>query len=453
MALQTVLVIDDESNIRRTLTGLLEDEGFGVESRSSAEEGLAMIRESAPDVLLLDVRLPGMDGIEFLEVLRGEKKRFPVIVLSGHATIDMAVEATRLGAHDFLEKPVDPERLLLTIRHALEITSLRDENRTLRYRAGSGEMVGEHPEMERLRGEIERAAPSNGRVLIHGESGTGKELVARAIHEMSGRRDGPFIKVNCAAIPKDLIESELFGHERGAFTGATEMRIGKIEQADGGTLLLDEVGDMSLDTQAKLLRVLEARELERVGGKKTIPFDVRVISATNKDLSAEIGEGRFREDLYYRLAVIPISVPPLRERASDLPLLVRHFATLLAEENGRRPRRFTKEALDRLIGYDWPGNVRELRNLVERLLIMCDREEIGADDVSRVVGGGSTGGKREGEGGVPLRERVERFEIELVRDALRECGGNVAETARALRTDRANLHRKMKRYGIEPKKE
>jgi len=444
-----ILLIDDEANIRRSVTGLLGDEGYGVEALDNAEAGLERIEEKAPDLLLLDVRLPGMDGIELLEKLRGKAIGFPVIVLSGHATIDVAVQATKLGAFDFLEKPINPERLLLTVRHAVEIGRLKRENRALRSR--EEEMIGEHPLVAALRKEIERAAPSTGRVLVYGENGTGKELVARAIHQRSDRRAGPFVKVNCAAIPKDLIESELFGHEKGAFTGATEKRIGKIEAADGGSLLLDEVGDMSLETQAKLLRVLEARELERVGGKTPISFDVRVLSATNKNLTEEIRQGRFREDLFYRLAVIPITVPPLRDRGSDIPLLVESFLARFAEENGRRPKHFTSEAKDLLLGYPWPGNVRELRNLVERLLIMTEGDEIGAADVSRVIGGGE---RREEDGGPrSLRERVEQFEIRVIDETLRRNGGNVAETARELNTDRANLHRKMRRYGIRAKGE
>jgi two-component system nitrogen regulation response regulator NtrX len=410
-----ILLIDDEANIRRSVTGLLGDEGYGVEALDNAEAGLERIEGETPDLLLLDVRLPGMDGLELLDKLRGKGVDFPVIVLSGHATIDAAVRATKLGAFDFLEKPINPERLLLTVRHALEIGRLKRENRALRSR--EEEMIGEHPLVATLRKEIERAAPSTGRVLNYGENGTGKELVARAIHRASDRRAGPFVKVNCAAIPKDLIESELFGHEKGAFTGATEKRIGKIEAADGGTLLLDEVGDMSLETQAKLLRVLESRELERVGGKTPIPFDVRVLSATNKNLSEEIREGRFREDLFYRLAVIPITVPPLRQRGSDIPLLVEAFLGRFAEENGRRPKRFTLEAKDLLLGYHWPGNIRELRNLVERLLIMTDEEEIGAPEVSRVIGGGER--REEDSGPRSLRERVEQFEIRIIDEVLR----------------------------------
>ncbi|MFH1679790.1 MAG: sigma-54 dependent transcriptional regulator [Candidatus Eisenbacteria bacterium] len=450
MPSRTILIVDDEPNIRRTLTGLLDDEGHDVKSVASAEEALETIGKSPPDLLLLDVYLPGMDGIAFLEKVREEEMLFPVVVLSGHATIEMAVRATKLGAFDLLEKPVDPERLLLAVRNALEIAHLREENRALRASARApGAIIGEHPLMSRLREEVAKAAPSNGRVLIHGENGTGKELVARAVHETSERREGPFVRVNCAAIPKDLIESELFGHEKGAFTGATEQRIGKIEAADGGTLLLDEVGDMSLETQAKLLRVLEARELERVGGRTLISFDVRVLSATNKNLRKEIERGAFREDLYYRLAVIPIRVPPLRERASDIPLLVDHFLALLAEENGRRPKRFSRGALDHLVGCVWPGNVRELRNLVERLVIMSGEEEIGASEVARVLG--ETAEREEPGAGIPLRERVERFEVHIIREALRRNGGNVAETARELETDRANLHRKMRRHGIHPR--
>jgi two-component system nitrogen regulation response regulator NtrX len=450
MPIRTIAVVDDEPNIRRTLAGLLEDEGYEVRSASSAEEAFDGLVDRPPDLLLLDVLLPGMDGIAFLEKLAGKGVRFPVVLLSGHGTVDMAVRATRLGAFDFLQKPVDPERLLLCVRNALDVAGLREEIRALRASSRTmGPLVGKHPLMEELRSEIARAAPSNGRVLIRGENGTGKELVARAIHDGSPRKEGPFVKVNCAAIPRDLIESELFGHEKGAFTGATEPRIGKIEAADGGTLLLDEVGDMSLEAQAKLLRVLEARELERVGGRSPIPFDVRILSATNKDLEAEIAKGTFREDLYYRLAVVPIRVPPLRARASDIPLLARRFLDAIAEENGRRPKRFTSAALDRLAGHPWPGNVRELRNLVERLVIMTDGDEIGEMETARALGERAGGG--EPDAGGSLGERVDRFEQNAIREALLRHGGNVAETARELRTDRANLHRKMRRHGIRPR--
>ncbi|MBM3321738.1 MAG: sigma-54-dependent Fis family transcriptional regulator [Candidatus Eisenbacteria bacterium] len=452
MTVRSILVVDDEPNIRRTLTGLLEDEGFDVKCTASAEEALEAIGKSPPDLLLLDVFLPGMDGIAFLEKLREKGAAFPVVVLSGHASIEMAVRATKLGAFDLQEKPVDPERLLLAVRNALEVARLRAENRSLRASLRApGAILGEHPLMAELRDEIAKAAPSNGRVLVHGENGTGKELVARAIHEASERKEKPFVRVNCAAIPKDLIESELFGHEKGAFTGATEQRIGKIEAAEGGTLLLDEVGDMSLETQAKLLRVLEARELERVGGRTPIPFDVRILSATNKNLRKEIEKGSFREDLYFRLAVIPIRVPPLRERASDIPILVEHFLARLAEENGRKPKRFSRGALDRLVDHTWPGNVRELRNLVERLVIMCPEGEIGRSDVDRAIG--VLGEENGADGAASLRERVERYEIRVIREALLQSRGNVAETARALATDRANLHRKMRRYGIRPREE
>jgi two-component system nitrogen regulation response regulator NtrX len=450
MPARRVLIVDDEPNIRRTLTGLLEDEGFDVKGVSSAEEALAEIRGGAFDLLLLDVLLPGMDGITFLERLGEGAARPPVIVLSGHATIEMAVRATKLGAFDLQEKPVEPERLLLSVRNVLEISRLREENRVLRASShGAGILIGEHPLMGRLREEIGKAAPSNGRVLIQGENGTGKELVARAIHEGSPRRSGRFVKVNCAAIPKDLIESELFGHEKGAFTGATDERIGKIEAAEGGTLLLDEVGDMSLDTQAKLLRVLEAKELERVGGKRPIPFDVRVLSATNKNLREEIEKGRFREDLYYRLAVIPLRVPPLRERASDIGILAGHFLRLFAEESGRKPKRLPPAAIDVLVGHAWPGNVRELRNTVERLVIMSAGDEIGAAEVAAALGDERP--RKDAEAILPLRDRLERFEIHILREALQRNRGNVAETARELKTDRANLHRKMRRYAIRPR--
>lgn len=444
-----ILIVDDEENIRKTLIGILGDEGYRAEAVPSAEEGMERLASGKFDLLLLDVQLPGMDGISFFEKLAENRGAPATLIMSGHATVDMAVQATRLGAFDFLEKPIDPERLMLTVAHALEIRGLKAENRALR-RAGA-EMVGRSNAMRSLRDEVNRAAPSNGRVLITGENGTGKELVARAIHAGSERHMRPFIKVNCAAIPKDLIESELFGHEKGAFTGATSQRIGKIEQADGGTLLLDEVGDMSLETQAKLLRVLESKELERVGGGSTISFDVRVVAATNKDLKKEIAEGNFREDLYYRLAVIPIHVPPLRERGGDVEILLEHFLQLFADESGRLPKSFSEEAIATLDRHQWPGNIRELRNLVERLQIMAEGTVIGEEIV---VGSLRTGEMSDGSvEGRSLRAQVERFEIELIARTLRRKGGNVAETARELQTDRANLHRKMKRYGINPRAE
>ncbi len=470
-----ILVIDDEENIRKMLQGLLEDEGYDVDVAGSAEDGAAILKENAPDAFFLDVQLPGMDGVSFLESLGAGN--FPAaIVMSGHATIDMAVRATRVGAFDFLEKPLDPERLLLTLRNALRVGALERENAALRRAASvAREMIGNSAAMRKLREEIAYAAPSPARVLITGENGTGKELVARAIHEESPRGRAPFIKVNCAAIPKDLIESELFGHEKGAFTGASQQRIGKIEQADRGTLLLDEIGDMSLETQAKLLRVLETNELERVGGKKTIAFDVRVLAATNKVLTDEIAAGRFREDLYYRIAVVPIDVPPLRSRTEDIAALVLHFERRFSEESGRLAKPFSPDAIARLESHDWPGNIRELRNVVERLQIMSRRDTIGAGEVHEVLvtarsgaahTGGATAPQTKGAPQTPqtpqspgspdtgarsFRERVEGFEIELIEATLRKHGGNVAETARALDTDRANLHRKMKRYGIQAK--
>jgi len=442
-----ILVVDDEAGIRASLAGVLGDEGYRVIEAADAESALSMLAEASPDLILLDVLLPGMDGIVFLEELRERETDIPVIMMSGHATIDVAVKATKLGAYDFLEKPLEPERLTLSIGNALETHALRRENVDLRARLKSGSvLVGESEPMRRLYGQIARAAPSAGRVLIFGDSGTGKELVARAVHDNSRRSDGPFIKVNCAAIPRDLIESELFGHEKGAFTGALARRRGRFELAHTGTLFLDEVGDMSPDTQAKLLRVLEENEIERLGGGEPIPVDVRVISATNKNLEREIAQGNFREDLYYRLSVLPITVPPLRDRTEDIPLLARCFLDVYAREDESLAKTLTPDAVARLQRMDWPGNVRQLRNLIERLMIMTEGTEIGVAELTQAAqeGAGEPAATDES-----LRASVEGYERDLIVQALEARAWNVTEAARRLHTDRANLHRKMRRYGIQ----
>jgi two-component system nitrogen regulation response regulator NtrX len=449
-----ILIIDDEKNIRTQLSGLLADEGYGTFTAESAERGLALLAEESPDLVLLDVWMPGMDGLAALEKLRAEGRDVPVLVMSGQATIDTAVRATRLGAFDYLEKPLDPARLLVTIRNALQSGELQRRNRELVARVGAGQgLLGSSAVMQRLRDEVERAARSDARVLITGENGTGKELVARALHEGSPRADGPFGRVNCAAIPRDLIESELFGHEKGAFTGAESRKIGKIEAADGGSLLLDEVGDMALEAQAKLLRVFEENEVERVGGGRPIRVDVRVIAATNKDLSAAIEKGEFREDLYYRLNVVPIAVPPLRDRAEDIPELVDHFHRRFAEEMGRPLPPVDEGAYGALKAWPWPGNVRELRNVVERLAIMTEGESIGRDEVGAVLAGSRPGAAPTQEGSettenLPLRDLLENTERAAILRALKAAGGTVSEAARRLGLDRANLHRKMRRLGI-----
>ncbi len=443
---RTILVVDDEAGIRASLRGVLSDDGYRVVEAETAEAALGLLEEENPDLVLLDVLLPGMDGIALLKTLRSRESGVPVIMMSGHATIDTAVKATKLGAYDFLEKPLEPGRLSLSVENALEARSLRQENVALRARLKSAAvMVGDSEPMRVLYRQIAKAAPSSGRVLIFGESGTGKELVARAVHENSTRSDGPFIKVNCAAIPRDLIESELFGHEKGAFTGALERRRGRFELADGGTLFLDEVGDMSAETQAKLLRVLEEGEIERLGGGHPIPVNVRVISATNKDLRKEIDGGTFREDLFYRLSVIPISVPPLRDRPDDIPSLARHFLEIFSDEDEHGARTLTPESLTELRRASWPGNVRQLRNLIERLVIMTEGTEIGVSELAQA----SEERPVPAAGPESLRAAVETYEKDLIVRSLESKAWNVTEAAKVLNTDRANLHRKMRRYGIE----
>jgi two-component system nitrogen regulation response regulator NtrX len=449
--LRHVLIIDDEKNIRAELSGLLTDEGYGALAAESAEAGLDLVARERPDLVLLDVMLPGMTGLDALARIRESDAELPVILMSGQASIETAVRATKLGAFDYLEKPLDPERLLVTVRNALETGTLRRRTREL-SRAAGGELIGSSPAMRELRAAVERAAGSSARVLITGENGTGKELVARALHAGSPRAGGPFVKVNCAAIPRDLIESELFGHEKGSFTGAMSRKIGKIESADQGTLLLDEIGDMAEEAQAKLLRVLEEKEVERVGGAKPVPVDVRVLAATNQDLPRAIAEGRFREDLFYRLNVVPLRVPALRERLEDVPELVESFRARLAEESGRPAPTFAAAALAALREWSWPGNVRELRNVVERLGIMADSDSVGAEDVRSILREARPPDPAAlgpaGEEGLPLRELLERTERRAIERALERARGTISEAAKALGMDRANLHRKMRRLGL-----
>jgi two-component system nitrogen regulation response regulator NtrX len=394
-----------------------------------------------------------MDGLEALEEIRRAQADTPVVMISGHGTIETAVKATKLGAYDFIEKPLSLEKTLLIVERALERSRLERENRELRARLDRGyEIVGRSAAIEQLRRLIARAAPSTGRVLIHGENGSGKELVARAIHNLSARRDGPFVEVNCAAIPEDLIESELFGHERGAFTGAVARRRGRFELADGGTLFLDEIGDMSLKTQAKVLRVLEEQAFERVGGKDTIRVDVRVLAASNQQLTEQIAHGRFREDLYYRLAVVPVEVPPLRDRREDIPLLVDHFMRVFAAENGKRRRTISVEALAYFLSYEWPGNVRELRNMVERLIIMAPHDVIGPEDLPPPLRPKEPGAM-EPEGGPrekTLREARDVFERNYILAELRANDWHISRSAEKLGIERSHLYRKLRSYGITP---
>ncbi len=466
---QRILIVDDEKNIRRTLGMILRGEGFAVSDAATAEEGLRTLEKEGADLLILDVNLPGLSGIEMLrEVKRTDPDRM-VLMISGEGSIAAAVEATREGAFDFLEKPLAKERVLLAVRNALRLRSLGREWRELKSDEEQRHvMIGDSPAMAEVRDAIAKAAPSGARILISGESGTGKELVARAIHEASERSGGPFVKVNCAAIPDELIESELFGAVKGSYTGADISRDGKFVRANGGTLFLDEIGDMSLKAQAKVLRAIQEGEIEKVGGTDVIRVDVRVIAATNKDLRAETAAGRFREDLYFRLNVIPIRVPPLRERCEDVPRLAAHFLERFRLENNRPPLSFTSDALAALERPEWPGNVRELANVVERLAIMVPGPEIGAAELAAIGLLEAGGTAREvavapGEGIAPIApeqlrelgglvEARRRFEAACIREALGAADGNVSEAARLLGIDRTNLHKKIQAYGIETDK-
>jgi len=459
---ERILVVDDESGVRASLVAVLGDEGYAVDAVESGEAALLALESHRYDLLVLDVWLPGADGLEVLGRVREADAELPVVVISGHGTIETAVKAVRLGAQDFVEKPLSLEKTLLAVKNALRRGRLETEVRALRRQLDERYvMVGESPAIRRLRAEIAQAAPSSGRALVYGENGTGKELVARAIHAQSLRAAGPFVEVNCAAIPEELIESELFGHTKGAFTGALAPRKGKFELADGGTLFLDEIADMSLKTQAKVLRALQEKRIEPVGGAGVVEVDVRVIAATNKTLEDEIRSGRFREDLYFRLNVIPFHVPPLRERRGDVPLLARHFMQTLSAEHGRRPREIATEVLDRLSQLPWPGNVRELRNTIERLVIMTPGERIElrhlppsllgeagaaapAPDTAEAVASTALG---------RLAEAREEFERLYILRRYRESGGNMSRTAEALGVERSNLYRKMKAYGLLPRRE
>jgi two-component system nitrogen regulation response regulator NtrX len=453
----SVLIVDDEPNIRRMVGALLAAEGYEVRDAPDGASALSRAVESEPDVLLLDLMMPGeLDGLATLARLRESLPDVPVVMMSGRAGLSDAVKATKLGAFNFLEKPLSPEGVLLALASALELRQARREAKTLRADLGlSGEMVGDSPSMQQVRAMIARVAPTDSRVLIFGESGTGKELVAAAIHAGSSRRDRPFVRVNCAAIPRDLVESEMFGHERGAFTGATDRRIGRFELAHRGTLFLDEVGDLGFEAQAKLLRAIEASEIERVGGGKPIRVDVRVVAATNKDLPRAATEGAFREDLLFRLNVLPISLPPLRERPGDIPLLVRHFSTLHRLRTGRAIPSWTDDALAALGRYTWPGNVRELANIVERLAILHAGRTVTEADVASVLPVERVSRATPTATPLPdptlersLSETLDDYERVLISRALSAATGNVAEAARRLKTDRPNLYRRMRRLGI-----
>jgi two-component system nitrogen regulation response regulator NtrX len=445
-----VLIVDDEAGIRQALKQVLEYEDLEVRVAASGGEAITLYPEFKPHLVFLDVKMAGLDGLETLTRLRDLDSRAQVVMISGHGTIATAVEATQRGAFDFLEKPLDTDRLLLTVRNALAHATLVGENARLREAAESRyEMVGESPALHGVRELIAKVGPTAARVLITGENGTGKELVARALHQASPRRDRAFVEVNCAAIPSELIESELFGHMKGSFTGAFADRAGKFEQADGGTLFLDEVGDMSLSAQAKLLRVLQEGVVTRIGGSKAIQVDVRVLAATNKDLESEIVEGRFREDLLYRLNVVPIEVPPLRDRLEDIPALVEHFAEQLAASAGVPGKKFAPEAIARFQARTWPGNIRELRNAVERALILAPGRTVAAADVDRLLPAGEAAMVAADPGRAHTFETFKQeAERSFLAQQLKEHDWNVSETARALKMPRSNLYKKIERYGL-----
>ena len=446
-----ILVVDDEENIRKSLKMILEYEGYQFLEAGDGEEALSLIGEMIDlDLVLLDIKLPGRDGLEILAEIKKRPYAPEVIMISGQGTIRTAVEATKLGAFEFLEKPLHRDRVLLSIRNALNQNTLRRECLDLRRKAEKRyEIVGNHPLMKQLWKEILKTAPTNATVLIHGESGTGKELIARAIHGHSLRAKDPFIQVNCAAIPEELIESELFGHEKGAFTGATERKVGKFEQADGGTIFLDEIGDMSLKTQSKVLRVLEEGEVQRVGSSKVSKVDVRVIAATNKDLKKEIGDGRFRDDLFFRLNVVPVYSPALREKREDIPVLIEYFSRNFAEENNFKPKRFSADAVAAMMQFPWKGNVRELRNLVERLLIMTEAEVIDKKDLPGQEGSGGRTQLPDAGEAQTLKDYRELAEKDFILAKLEKNNWNISQTAREIDTPRSNLYKKLAQYGIK----
>ncbi|ODS59541.1 MAG: Fis family transcriptional regulator [Acidobacteria bacterium SCN 69-37] len=449
--MSAILIVDDEAGVRASLGGVLRDDGYSVDAVDSGEAALEQVRARAYDVVLLDIWLPGVDGLQTLEQLVSLAPDVPVIMISGHANIESAVRATRLGAFDFIEKPLSLDKTMLVVRNALRQRQLEVENRALRARVDRRyAIVGDSRVMRRLREQIAMAAPTNGRVLVSGENGTGKELVARHVHLLSQRRSGPFIEVNSAALPEDLIESELFGHVKGAFTGAVGDRRGKFDLASGGTLFLDEVGDMSLKMQAKVLRALQEQIIEPVGGQGSVRVDVRVIAATNKDLAAEIHEGHFREDLYFRLNVIPIFVPPLRERETDVLLLAEHFIREFVAEYGRRPKTVSDEAAAMLMQYHWPGNVRELRNVIERLVIMVPGDVIDVADLSFLMAAVPVARPAVSVPIQPLFAARDAWERGYILQTLTACEGNISRTADALGLERSNLYKKMRTLGIAP---
>jgi two-component system nitrogen regulation response regulator NtrX len=459
---RSVLIIDDEASIRTSLEGALKDEGYRVRSAASGKEGIDALRQELADVVILDIWMPGMDGLEALKVIKTEWPDQSVIMMSGHGTIDTAVKATKLGAFDFLEKPPSLEKLLVLLQNAASVRDLARENQALRKQiTRSRQLIGKSGPLAQIQTLVRQVAPTTGSVLITGENGTGKELVAHSVHALSTRFGKAFVEVNCAAIPEELIESELFGHEKGAFTGATQLRRGKFDLAHEGTLFLDEIGDMSMKTQAKILRILQEQKFERVGGTQTISVDVRIVAATNKDLKMEISRGNFREDLFYRLNVIPFHVPPLRERTEDIPLLAEHFLKEFSVTHGKKLRTLSKEADGLLRAYPWPGNVRELKNLFERLMILTPEVEEGSpitanhllshlkNDAISVQVTTDRGGAAAAASARNLRDARGEFEKDFILKTLKENDWNVSKAASVLGIERSHLHKKMKSYGIE----
>jgi len=445
----SILIVDDERGICQSLTAILQEEGYRVQAVASGEECLAVVESKHIDLVLLDVWLPAMDGLATLQKLHEVASPPIVVMISGHGSIETAVRATKLGAFDFVEKPLSLEKTIVVVKNALEYLRLEEENRRLRAELEQHyQVIGESVPMKALRQQIALTAPTNGRVLIYGESGTGKELIARALHAASHRRDRPFVEVNCAAIPEELIESELFGHAKGSFTGATEDKVGKFLKADGGTLFLDEVGDMSLKTQSKVLRVLEEQRFEPVGSNQTVTVDVRVIAATNKKLEEEIARGAFREDLFYRLNVIPFYVPTLRERVEDVSILAHYFLTEFSHTYGRRPKELSEAALEVMLRYPWPGNVRELKNLIERLVIMCPQQRVEPHHLPPELFRGAARSPQQPY--ATLHEARAAYEREFILRKLEENQWNMTRTASALGLERSHLYRKMKSLGISP---
>ena len=443
-----ILIIDDDANTLASLSRAFRLSGHEAVVCDNAARALELARDGHFDLILSDVVMPGKDGIALLEEMKSLGISSPVVMMSGQASIEMAVRATRLGASDFLEKPISTEKLLLTVENALKLARLEQENRDLRRRAGRYELVFASPVMKSLMAEIERVAASESRVCIRGETGTGKELVARTLHEKSPRHAGPFVTLNCAAIPAELMESELFGHEKGSFTGAASRHVGKFEQAHRGTLFLDEIGDMPLPMQAKLLRVLEENEIERVGGDRPIPVDVRVLVATHRNLEEQVKRGAFRQDLYHRIYVFPVLLPPLRERPEDIRVLAEHFARQVADQNGWKPKKFSPSAIEELSRYSWPGNVRELRNVVERILLLASADEVDAATIHRALPQPESGSAEAATSGT-LAERVEAFERETIIAELKLHHHHMTNAAKALGLERSHLYKKCQHLGID----